>query len=191
MFLVVYDLRRCPDAILRFLMWSAKSGHVTVDGVRRGFHYSAILIFQQPTRCINRATVAKSSMSSIYKCSWNILVTFRWFQLATRVDRRHSWWKTNLKSWYVRRVFVWRRHFLLNTSCDDVLLSCVSFLKIPQNVCNSTWWRQHYIIWRLTGKLEARVFSKHLHKLTYFLCQIVGLRRSGVLVHIQSCINTK
>ena len=37
----------------------------------------------------------------IWKCSWNILVTFCWFQWAKRVDRPQSWL---LNSWSVRRV---------------------------------------------------------------------------------------
>ena len=80
-----------------------------------------------------------SYLNSICKCYWNILVTFCWFQLAKNVDRRQSRWKTNPNSWSARRVFVWCRHFLLYTSCICVLLPCVLFLKIPQNVCKSTW----------------------------------------------------
>ena len=119
---------------------------VTVDVVRRWFHYSAILILWPPTRCIICHTVAKSTMPSICKCSWNILVLFCWFQLAKCVDRRQSLWKKYLNSWFVRRVFVWRRHFLLNTSCDGVPLLCVSVLKIPQkclyiNILASKWHR--------------------------------------------------
>ena len=117
---------------------------VTVYGVRRDFHYTAILILRPPKWCINRIPVAKSTMPSIFKCSWNIIVTFCWFQLAKGVDRRQYWWKTNLNSWSVRRVFVWRRCFLLYTSSDGVLLEWVSFLKIPQNVCKSTWLRQNH-----------------------------------------------
>ena len=40
----------------------------------------------------------------------SVLVMFCWFQLTKRVDMSQSWWKTNLNSWSVRRVFVWRRH---------------------------------------------------------------------------------
>ena len=65
-----------------------------------------------PTRCIICATLAKSIMLSICKCSSNILVTFCWFQLVKRVARCQSWWKTNLNSWSVRCVFIWHRHLL-------------------------------------------------------------------------------
>ena len=111
---------------------------VTVDVIQREFQYSAFLILWPLTWCIIRAIVAKSTMPSICKCSWNILLTFCWFQLGKRVDRHQSWCKTNLNSWSVRHVFVWRRHFLLNTSCDGVPLPIEPFLKIPQNVCKST-----------------------------------------------------
>ena len=111
---------------------------ITVDGVRCGFYYSAILVLRPPTRCIIRANVAKSTMPSIYKCSSNILVTFCWFKLTTRGDRRQDWWKTKLTSLSMRRVFVWRRHFLLDISMSRCT-SCVSFLKIPQKVCNSSY----------------------------------------------------
>ena len=163
---------------------------LTVDCARRDFHYTVILILQPPKRCINHIPVAKSTMPSIYKCSWNIIVTFCWFQLAKRFDRRQSWWKTKLNSWSVRRVFIWRRHFLLYTSCDGVLLSCVSFLKTSQNVCYSTWLRQNDITFPWydfsPGKMEAWVSSKPLNKLTcIFVCQIFGLRRPGVLVYIK------
>ena len=126
--------------------FSYGASRILVDGVRRAFHYSAVLILRPPTKCSIRATVAKSTMPSICKCSRNILVTLCWFQLVKRVDRRQSWWKTNLYSWSVHRVFVWRRHFLLYTICDDVLLPCVSFKTIPQNVWKSTWWRQNDIV---------------------------------------------
>ena len=119
---------------------------VRVNVVLHWFHYSAIVILRPPTWCIIHATIAKSTMPSICKCSWNILVTFCWFQLAKRVDRCQSWWKTNLNSWTVRQVFVWRRHFLLYTSCDGVLLWCESFLKIPRNICKSTLWHQNDIV---------------------------------------------
>ena len=53
---------------------------IIVDGVRRGFHYSAILKPQRLARCIIRATIPKSTMLSICKCSWNSLVrTFKSF----------------------------------------------------------------------------------------------------------------
>ena len=51
---------------------------VTVDVVPLGIHYSAIFILL-PWRLI-RATLTKSTMPSICMCSWNILVTFCWFQ---------------------------------------------------------------------------------------------------------------
>ena len=110
------------------------------------FNYSPILILRPPKRCIIRATVAKSTMPAICKCSWNILVTFCWFQLAKYVDRCQFWWNTNWNNWSVHRVFVWRHRFLLYTSCDDVLFLCVSFFKTPQNVCKPTWWRQNGIV---------------------------------------------
>ena len=94
---------------------------------RRGFHNSAILILLSPTRRIIRVNGTKYIMTSICKFSWNILVTLCSFQLAKRVERRQSWWKTNLNSWTVHRVFVWRRHFLLYPSCDGVLLPCIVF----------------------------------------------------------------
>ena len=76
---------------------------ITVNGVRRGVHYSAIIL-------ILRATVAKYTMPSICKCCCNINVTCCWVLLYTRYD--------------------------------GVLLSCVSFLRIPQIVCKSICWRQ-------------------------------------------------
>ena len=141
-----------------------------------------------PTRCIILATAAKSILPSICKCSWNILVTICWFQLANRFDRRQSWWKTNSNSWFVRRIYGLGCHFLLYTSCDTVLLQCVSFLKIPQNGCKSSWWRQNDIvftwyIWLFTRKMDC---SKHLNKLTCIcVCQIFGLRQPSVLVFIK------
>ena len=128
---------------------------VTVDGVRRDFHYTANLTLRPRKILINRIPVAKSTMPNIYKCSWNIIVTSCWFQLAKRVDRRQTWRKTNLNSWSVRRVFVWRRHFLLYTSCDGVLLSCVSFSKntakcVLFNIVASECHRIR-MIWRFTG----------------------------------------
>ena len=98
---------------------------VTVDAILRGFHYSAMFVLRPPTRCIIRAT-----MPIICNCSWNNLVALCWFLLAKHVDRHQS-----LNSWYVRRVFVWRRHFLLNTSCDGVLLSWVSLLFFNSATC--------------------------------------------------------
>ena len=122
----------------------------------RGFHISAILILRPPTRYIIRATVDTSSIPIICMSSRNILVTFCWFQLAKRVDRHQSWRKTKLNCWSVRRVFVWRRHFL-----PHKLLWCTSFVlivfKIPQTLCNSTLLRQNDIVFAWydfsTGKL--------------------------------------
>ena len=66
---------------------------VTVDGVRRWFHCFASFIFRSPTWCIIRTTAPKFTMPSICKCSWNVLVTLSWFQLAKPVnpDGKRTW----------------------------------------------------------------------------------------------------
>ena len=67
------------------------------------FNVSVILILPPPTRRINYAIVDKTSMAITCNCYWYILVTCWLLQLAKRVDRRQSWRKTNLNSWWVRR----------------------------------------------------------------------------------------
>ena len=125
---------------------------VTVNGIRRGFYYSAILVLRPPTICIN---VAKSVMPSKCKCSSNILVMFGWFKLTKRGDRRQDWWKTKFNSWSVCCVFVWRHHFLLDTKLPRCTSSMCIVLKTPQNVCKSTWWRENDIMISLfTGKMR-------------------------------------
>jgi len=51
---------------------------IAIDCVRCNFHCSAILKLWPPTSCINRATIAKSTMPKICKSSKNILVTPCW-----------------------------------------------------------------------------------------------------------------
>ena len=82
---------------------------VTVHAVMCGFHYIYYIYIQVLLKhsCI-------ILLISIQKC----------------VDKTSSsWWKTNLNSWSVDLSFIWRRHFLLYTSCDGSLLWYVSFLK--------------------------------------------------------------
>ena len=108
-----------------FSYWASS---VTVNGIRRGFYYSAILVLQPPMICIIHANIAKSTMPRIYKCSSNILVMFCWFKLTKLGDRRQDWWKTKFISWSVRRVLVWRHHFLLDTKLPRYSSSmCIIF----------------------------------------------------------------
>ena len=72
-YLKSFDKRFLASSLMKRLVGVAL---VTVDVVRRGFHYFAILILWPPTWCIIRDTVAKSTIPSICKCSWNILETF-------------------------------------------------------------------------------------------------------------------
>jgi len=62
----------------------------TVDAVLHGCHYSAVLILRPPTKCVIRATFAKSTMSCIYKCFWNVRATFCWSQLSLSVLLMHT-----------------------------------------------------------------------------------------------------
>ena len=65
---------------------------IIVDGVRRGFHYSTILKPQRLARCIIRATIPKSTMLSICKCSWNSLVrTFKSFCFFCLIEVVSFW----------------------------------------------------------------------------------------------------
>ena len=118
---------------------------VTVDGVRHGFYYSTILILRPPKWCIIRATVAKSTISIICKCYWNILVSFCWFQLAIRVDRRQSWWKINFMADMCAAFSSDVAIFWL-TQVAVVYFIRVCCFKNTQNICKSKWWRENDIV---------------------------------------------
>ena len=69
---------------------------VTVDTVMCGFHFPAICIIRQPTRCIIRATVTKSTMPIIqvllrHYC--NVILVFNWHNVSISVnpDGKRTW----------------------------------------------------------------------------------------------------
>ena len=115
--------------------------------------------------------------------SWNVFLIV-WHRMLSWCNTRRQY------RWSVRRIFVWRRHFLLDTSLDGVLHQCVSCFKNIAKclLINMMAWKWHRIrmLWLFTWKMDACICSKHLNKLTWICaCQIFGRRRPGVLVYIK------
>ena len=109
--------------------------------------------------CHVYASALEQILQRYVDCNWQKV------SIGVKPDGKQTW----IADPSVRRVFVWCRHFLFNTSCNGVLLPCVSFLKIPQNVCKSRWWRQNEIVF--AWKMDTCVCSKHLNKFTcIFVC---------------------
>ena len=115
-----------------------------------GKHYSAILYFGLP-RDVLSVLPSQNLPCQVYA---RALETFNWQNVSISVNPDEN--KT-LYSWSVRRVFVWRRNFLLYTICDCVLLPCVSLLKsiakcLQINMVRSKGHRIH-LIRVFTGKM--------------------------------------